>query len=44
MSLVELADEFERFASRDLDVEQNDDLSRRQKVALEDAEGALRNV
>ena len=43
MSLVELADEFERLASRDIDAEmQNDDLSRRQKVALEDAEGALR--
>ena len=43
MSLVELADEFERLASRDIDAEmQNDGLSRRQKVALEDAEGALR--
>ena len=43
MSLVELADEFERLVSRDLDSEMNDEsLSRRQRVALEDAEGALR--
>ena len=43
MSLVELADEFERLVARDLDSEMNDEsLSRRQKVALEDAEGALR--
>ena len=43
MSLVELADEYERLLSRKLDEElANDSLSRRQKVALEDAEGALR--
>jgi lysyl-tRNA synthetase class 1 len=43
MSLVELADEYERLLSRNLDEEMADDsLSRRQKVALEDAEGALR--
>jgi lysyl-tRNA synthetase class 1 len=43
MSLVELADEFERLVSRDIDSEMNDEsLSRRQRVALEDAEGALR--
>ena len=43
MSLVELADEFERLVARDIDSEMNDEnLSRRQKVALEDAEGALR--
>ena len=43
MSLVELADEYERLASRDIDAEMSDEsLSRRQKVALEDAEGALR--
>ena len=43
MSLVELADEYERLASRDLDSELSDEnLSRRQKVAIEDAEGALR--
>ena len=43
MSLVELADEYERLLSRDLESEMNDEtLSRRQKVAIEDAEGALR--
>jgi len=43
MSLVELADEYERLAARDIKSEMNDEnLSRRQKVALEDAEGALR--
>ncbi len=43
MSLVELADEYERLASRDIDAELSDEnLSRRQKVAVEDAEGALR--
>lgn len=43
MSLVELADEYERQVARDLDSEmKNSDLSRRQKVAIEDAEGALR--
>jgi len=43
MSLVELADEFERLISRDIESEMKDDsLSRRQRVALEDAEGALR--
>jgi len=43
MSLVELADEYERLASRDIDAELADEtLSRRQKVAVEDAEGALR--
>ena len=43
MSLVELADEYERLLSRDLKSEMADEeLSRRQKVALEDAEGALR--
>ena len=43
MSLVELADEYERELSRDLDTELlNDSLSRRQKVAIEDLEGALR--
>ncbi len=43
MSLVELADEFERLLARDIDSEMNDEsLSRRQRVALEDAEGALR--
>jgi len=43
MSLVELADEYERQLSRDLQSELSDEnLSRRQKVAIEDAEGALR--
>jgi|TARA_B100000519_G_scaffold34019_1_gene23779 lysyl-tRNA synthetase class 1 len=43
MSLVELADEYERLLSRELSTEMSDEsLSRRQKVALEDAEGALR--
>jgi lysyl-tRNA synthetase class 1 len=43
MSLVELADEYERLASRDINAELADEtLSRRQKVAVEDAEGALR--
>ena len=43
MSLVELADEYERLLSRNLDEEMADEsLSRRQRVALEDAEGALR--
>ena len=43
MSLVELADEYERLISRNLDKEMEDEsLSRRQRVALEDAEGALR--
>jgi len=43
MSLVELADEFERLVARNIESEMDDDtLSRRQRVALEDAEGALR--
>ena len=43
MSLVELADEFERLISRDIKSEMRDEnLTRRQTVALEDAEGALR--
>jgi lysyl-tRNA synthetase class 1 len=43
MSLVELADEYERLLSRDFDLELSDEtLSRRQKVAIEDARGALR--
>jgi len=43
MSLVELADEYERLLARDIDSELADEnLSRRQKVAVEDAEGALR--
>ena len=43
MSLVELADEYERLVARDIESELKDEsLSRRQKVALEDAEGALR--
>ena len=43
MSLVELADEYERLLARDINSEMEDQsLSRRQKVALEDAEGALR--
>ena len=43
MSLVELADDYERLVARDLDSEmKNSELSRRQKVAIEDAEGALR--
>lgn len=43
MSLVELADEYERLLSRDLASEMSDEsLSRRQRVAIEDAEGALR--
>ena len=43
MSLVELADEYERLLSRNLKEEMTDQsLSRRQRVALEDAEGALR--
>ncbi len=43
MSLVNLADDYERLLTRDFYSEKNDDtLSRRQKVAIEDAEGALR--
>tara|TARA_B100001094_G_scaffold326280_2_gene382119 strand:+ start:2423 stop:3928 length:1506 start_codon:yes stop_codon:yes gene_type:complete len=43
MSLVELADEYERLLARDIVAELADqNLSRRQKVAVEDAEGALR--
>ena len=43
MSLVELADEYERLMSRDITSELSDEgLSRRQRVAIEDAEGALR--
>ena len=43
MSLVELADEYERLLSRDIVSELADEtLSRRQKVAVEDAEGAQR--
>ncbi|NCF96432.1 MAG: lysine--tRNA ligase, partial [Euryarchaeota archaeon] len=43
MSLVELADEYERMVTRDIVSElQDENLSRRQKVAVEDAEGALR--
>ncbi|HIF46637.1 MAG TPA: lysine--tRNA ligase [Candidatus Poseidoniales archaeon] len=42
MSLVELADEYERLVARDLVTEAaNPELSRRQKVAIEDAKGAL---
>ena len=42
MSLVELADEYERLVSRDFDLEMDEEnLSRRQKVALEDAKGAI---
>lgn len=43
MSLVELADEYDRLLERDLDSElQDESLSRRQKVALESARGSLR--
>ena len=43
MSLVNLADDYERLLTRDFYSEKNDEtLSRRQKVAIEDAEGALR--
>ena len=42
MSLVELADEYERLGARDLAAEAaNPDLSRRQSVAIKDAMGAL---
>jgi lysyl-tRNA synthetase class 1 len=43
MSLVELADEYERLVVRDLEAEAaSEGLSRRQKVAIEDALGAMR--
>jgi lysyl-tRNA synthetase class 1 len=43
MSLVNLADEFERMAARNYEVELNDEsLSRRQRVQIEDAAGAMR--
>ena len=43
MSLVNLADEYERSCSRDLDSELNDDsLSRRRRVQIEDLKGAVR--
>lgn len=43
MSLVNLADEYERLASRDFEAELLDDgLSRRQRVQVEDAAGAMR--
>ncbi|MDG1537245.1 MAG: lysine--tRNA ligase [Candidatus Poseidoniaceae archaeon] len=43
MSLVNLADEYERLAARDFEVELSDDgLSRRQRVQVEDAAGAMR--
>jgi lysyl-tRNA synthetase class 1 len=43
MGLVTLADEYERLAARDFDKElANDELSRRQRVQIEDAAGALR--
>ena len=43
MSLVSLADEYERNASRDIAKELLDEeLTRRQRVAIEDAEGTLR--
>ena len=42
MGLVNLADEFERLSARDFDLEMQDDsLSRRKKVQLEDAKVAL---
>ena len=43
MSLVNLADEYERSCSRDLDSELNDDsLSRRRRAQIEDLKGAVR--
>ena len=43
MGLVTLADEFERLSSRNFEQElAQDDLSRRQKVQIEDAAGAMR--
>ena len=43
MGLVNLADQYERLASRDFDEElSNDSLSRRQRVQIEDAQAALR--
>ena len=43
MSLVNLADEFERSCARDLEVEMRDDsLSRRRRVQLEDLQGAIK--
>ena len=43
MGLVNLADEYERLAARDLETEMADEgLSRRQRVQLEDAQAALR--
>ena len=42
MSLVNLADEFERSCVRDLELEMSDDsLSRRRRVQLEDLQGAI---
>ena len=43
MSLVNLADEYERMAARDYAAElSNEELSRRQRVQIEDAAGAMR--
>ncbi len=43
MGLVTLADEFERLAARNFEQElSNEDLSRRQKVQIEDAAGAMK--
>ena len=43
MSLVNLADEFERSCARDLEFEMSDDsLSRRRRVQLEDLQGAIK--
>ena len=43
MSLVNLADEFERSCARDLEFEMRDDsLSRRRRVQLEDLQGAIK--
>ena len=43
MSLVNLADEYERLVSRDLESEaSNEELTRRQKVAIEDALGTIK--
>ncbi|MBT61279.1 MAG: lysine--tRNA ligase [Euryarchaeota archaeon] len=43
MGLVTLADEFERMAARDFDAElENPELSRRQRVQIEDAAGAMK--
>jgi lysyl-tRNA synthetase class 1 len=43
MSLVNLADEYERLVSRDLESEfSNEELTRRQRVAIEDAMGTIK--